>query len=298
MQKKFKNLSFGDKVFYCIVDIVMFLVLLAVLVPIIQLISASVSEPKAVLQGQVMLIPNGFSLEGYKAVLNDGGIMTGYANSILYTVVGTILSIAVTVMLAYPLSRADLVGGSALMAMVTFTMLFAGGIIPTYILMRDIHLINSRWAMILPGMLNAYNVIIARTFFANSIPKELLEATKIDGLGNIGFILKIVLPLSKSIIVVLALYYGVAIWNNWFSAYIYLSDVNKYPLQLILKEILFGNSTNMSASSGSSGEIGLDALSESIKYACIMLSCIPLWIAYPFLQRFFEKGVMIGSIKG
>ena len=298
MHKKSNNLSVEDKLFYGVVNVVMFIVMLAVLIPIIQLVSASISEPKAVLQGQVMLIPKGFSLEGYKAVLNDGGIMIGYINSILYTVVGTFLSIAVTVMLAYPLSRSDLVGGKILMAMVTFTMLFAGGIIPTYILVRDLHLINSRWAMILPGILSAYNVIIARTFFVNSIPKELLEATRVDGLGNIGFILKIVLPLSKSIIVVLALYYGVAIWNNWFSAYIYLHDVNKYPLQLILKEILFGNSTNMSASSGSSGEVGLDALSESIKYACIMLSCVPLWLAYPFLQKFFEKGVMIGSLKG
>ncbi len=298
MHSKYKNLSFEDKLFYGVVDFIMLFVLLLVLIPIIQLVSASISEPKAVLQGQVMLIPKGFSLEGYKAVFQDGKVMTGYANSIAYTVVGTFLSIVVTIMLAYPLSRPDLVGGGFFMAMVTFTMLFAGGIIPTYILIRDIHLINSRWALLLPGMLNAYNVIIARTFFANSIPKELLEAARIDGIGNIGFIRRIVIPLSKSIIVVLALYYGVAIWNNWFSAYIYLSDVKKYPLQLILKEILFGNSTNMSASSGSSGDVGLDALSESIKYACIMLSCVPLWLAYPFLQKFFEKGVMIGSLKG
>lgn len=298
MNNKYKNISVEDKIFYSVINVVMLLSLLAVLIPIIQLVSSSISEPKAVLQGQVMLISKGFSLDGYKAVLKDGSIMTGYINSIFYTVVGTFLSIAVTIMLAYPLSRSDLVGGKILMAMVTFTMLFAGGIIPTYILMRNLHLINSRLAMILPGMLGAYNVIIARTFFANSIPKELLEATKVDGLGNIAFIIKMVIPLSKSIIVVLALYYGVAIWNNWFSAYIYLHDVNKYPLQLILKEILFGNSTDMSASSGSSEEVGLDALSESIKYACIMLSCVPLWIAYPFLQKFFEKGVMIGSIKG
>ncbi len=298
MKKKYKGLSFEDKLFYGIVDVIMFLVLIMVLIPIIQLVSASISEPSAVLQGQVMLVPKGFSLDGYKAVFEDGKIMTGYANSIFYTVAGTFIAVSVTIMIAYPLSRKDLVGGGIFMAMITFTMLFSGGIIPAYILMRDIHFINTRWVLIIPGALNAYNVIIARTFFANSIPKELLEAAKIDGIGNIGFIRTIVLPLSKSILVVLSLYYGVAIWNNWFSAYLYLSDVSKYPLQLILKQILFGNSTNMSASSSMSGDIGLDALSESIKYACIMLSCVPLWILYPFLQKFFEKGVMIGSVKG
>ena len=296
---KYKSLCTEDKIFYAVINFIMLLVLAAVLIPIIQLISASISDPKAVLQGQVVVVPKGFSLAGYKAVFANNRIMTGYANTIFYTATGTFLSVVVSIMLAYPLSRPDLVGGKWIMLLVTFTMLFSGGIIPTYILMRDLHLINTRWAMILPGCIVAYNVIIARTFFVNSIPNELLEAAKIDGCGNLRFIWSIVLPLSKAIITVLALYYGVGIWNNWFSGYLYLSDVSKYPLQLVLKEILFGNSSSMSsAAGGASSEAGLDALSESIKYACIMVSCLPIWILYPFVQKFFEKGVMIGSLKG
>ena len=295
---KHKKLAAEDRIFYSIINIIMFGVLAAVIIPLLYVISSSISEPGKVLQGQVFLFPKGFSLAGYKAVFEDSRIMSGYANTIFYTAAATSLSVFLSICCAYPLSRKDLAGGGILMFILTFTMLFSGGIIPTYILIRDLHLIDTRLSIILPCAVSAYNVIIARTFFMTSIPKELLEAAQIDGCGNIKFIWSVVLPLSKSIIAVLALYYGIANWNNWFSAYLYLSNTRKYPLQLVLKEILFGNSTSMSASSSGSGAIGLDALSESIKYACIMISCLPVWLVYPLVQKHFVKGVMIGSIKG
>ncbi len=297
LSSNYRKLSAGDKLFYNVINVFMVVFLLLILIPLMNVISNSISEPKAVLQGKVFLFPEGFSLTGYKAVLQDNRIITGFINSIFYTAVITVLSVAVTIMCAYPLSRKDLVGGKPLMFVVTFTMLFSGGIIPTYILIRDLHLIDTRWAIILPSLLAGYNVIIARTFFMTTIPDALLEAAQIDGCGNLRFLWSIVLPLSKSIIAILALYYGVAAWNNWFSAYLYLGDVKKYPLQLVLKEILFGNSSNVGASAGASSS-ELDAVSESVKYACIMISCIPVWCMFPFVQKHFVTGVMIGSIKG
>lgn len=295
---EYKKLCLGDKIFYAIVDLIMLLTLVVILIPLLNVVSSSISEPTEVLKGRVFLFPEGFSLEGYKAVLHDSRIITGYANTILYTLAIVVFSVITNVMLAYPLSRDDLVGGKIFMFILTFTMLFSGGIVPSYILIRDLHLIDSRWSVILPGLIAAYNVIIARTFFKTTIPKELLEAAQIDGCGNTRFILNIVLPLSKAIIAVLALYYGVAAWNNWFSAYLYLGDQSKYPLQLVLKEIIFGNSSSVAASSSSGGGGQLDALSESIKYSCILIACIPIWCIFPFVQKFFVQGVMIGSLKG
>lgn len=292
-----KKLGKSDKVFYGIIDIIMFISLVLILVPLLNVISSSISEPSEVLRGRVFILPEGFSLDGYKAVFKDNRILSGYANTIIYTGAITILSVIVNIMLAYPLSRQDLVGVKFFTFLLTFTMLFSGGIIPSYILMRDLHLIDTRWSIILPSIIGAYNVIIAKTFFQSTIPKELLEAAQIDGCNNIKFIWSVVLPLSKAIVAVLALYYGVAAWNSWFNAYLYLGDIQKYPLQLVLKEILFGNSTSAAAQSGGGGG-ELDALSESIKYACIMVSCIPVWCIFPFVQKHFVKGVMIGSIKG
>lgn len=295
---QYKSLSKGDKVFYGIIDLCMFVLLLLVIIPILYVVSNSISEPEAVLQGKVVLWPKGISFEGYKAVFEDPKIMTGYGNTVFYTVIGTTVAVVVSLMCAYPLSRKDLVGKNILMMLLTFTMLFSGGLIPTYILVRDLGMINHRISIILPSCVTVYNIIIARTFFMSSIPDELLEAAQLDGCSNLRFISSIVLPLSKSIIAVLALYYGVYYWNAWFDAYLYLSEVGKYPLQLILKEIIFGNSTAMSAASSGSEVVGLDALSESIKYACIMVACLPVWLIYPFVQKHFVKGVMIGAVKG
>lgn len=290
----------SDKIFYTIVNIIMLFALLTVLIPIINVISNSISEPTAVLQGKVFLLPEGFSLAGYKAVFADSRIISGYANTIFYTAVYTVLGVAVTILCAYPLSRPDLKGRNVLMFMVTFTMLFSGGIIPSYLLVRDLHLIDNRWSIILPGLINAYNIIVARTFFQTSIPSELLDASKVDGCSNTRFVVSIVLPLSKAIIAVLALYFAVAQWNSWFSAYLYLSEPKKYPLQLVLKEVLLANSMAAQGETINTGAENqqMDALSEIIKYSAIMVSCLPVWCAYPFVQKYFMKGVMIGAIKG
>ena len=299
--RTFRRSSLSDKIFYTIVDILMLAALMMVVIPIMNVISNSISEPSAVLQGKVSIFPKGLSFDGYKAVFADNKIISGYANTILYTVSSTVLGVIVTVLCAYPLSRKDLKGRNTIMFLVTFTMLFSGGIIPNYLLIRSLHLINSRLSLILPGLINDYNIIIARTFFQSSIPDSLLEAAEIDGCGNMRFFCTIVLPLSKAILAVLALYFAVANWNAWFNAYIYLSEPKKYPLQLVLKEILLANSMAAGGDTvgGADGDKAkMDALSEVIKYASIMVSCLPIWCAYPFVQKYFVKGVMIGSIKG
>lgn len=298
---KIKNkikLSNSDNVFYTITYSLMFLALAVVLLPIINVIVCSISDPNQVMQGKVMFWPKGFNLTAYKVVLTDPKIGIGYANTILYTAATTFMGVVVTVLCAYPLSRKDLKGRNILMFLVTFTMLFSGGIIPNYLLIRDLGLIDNRWSLILPGLINAYDVIIARTFFQTTIPDDLLEAAKIDGCSNSRFIVSIVLPLSKAILAVLALYFMVANWNAWFQAYLYLNDADKYPLQLVLKEILLANSMPAGESVADASGIRMDALSEVIKYASILVACVPIWCVYPFLQKYFVKGVMIGAIKG
>ena len=299
-KNKIQTTSVGDRVFFAVTDVIMLIFLALVILPIMNIVSASISVPSNVLQGKVFLLPEGISFESYKAVFHDSRILTGYANSIFYTVVGTIMSVAVSVLAAYPLSRKDLYGRNVLMFLFTFTMLFSGGVIPSYLLVKDLHLIDKRMSVILPWLINAYNIIVARTFFQSTIPDELLEAAKLDGCGNIRFLISIVLPVSKAILAVLALYFGVAAWNAWFGAYLYLNDKSKFPLQLILKEILLANSTEAAAamSGAADGSSKLDALSESMKYAVILVACIPVWCMYPFVQKYFVKGVMVGSVKG
>ncbi len=299
-KNKIRMTSASDRIFFTAVDIIMFIMLMLVVLPMMNVISSSISEPSAVLQGKVFILPVGLDFSGYKAVFKDARILSGYMNTILYTSTASVLGLAVTVLAAYPLSRKDLVGRNGIMMMFTFTMLFSGGIIPTYLLIKDLGLINNRLALIIPGLVNAYNIIITRTFFQSSIPDELLEAARIDGCGNSRFLVQMVLPLSKSILAVIVLYCIVGNWNAWFSAYLYLNEPKKYPLQLVIKEILLANSNSMAgeAAGQSSEGVKMDALSEVIKYASIMVSCIPIWCIYPFVQKYFVKGVMIGSIKG
>lgn len=299
-KKQISNISASDRIFYIIVDIIMLLILLMVILPMLNVISSSISDPNAVMQGKVFLLPKGFSLAGYKAVLKDERIFSGYMNALLYTGVTAFFGVITTVLCAYPLSRKDLVGRNKFMGLFTFAMLFSGGLIPSYLLIRDLGLIDNRLSLILPGLVNVYNMIITRTFFQTTIPDDLLDAAKIDGCGNTRFVIKIVMPLSKSILAVIALYYVVENWNSWFKAYLYLNDKTKFPLQLVIREILFANSTSMAdgASAASNEGVKMDALSEVMKYSSIMVSCIPLWCVYPFVQKYFVKGVMIGSIKG
>ena len=299
-KKRLGRLSANDRVFYLFVDAVMLIVLLLVVLPMLNVISSSFSNPNAVMQGRVFILPEGFSLAGYKAVLKDSRILNGYLNAIFYTGTTSFFGVLTTILAAYPLSRRDFAGRNIFMMLFTFTMLFSGGLIPSYLLIRDLGLIDNRLSLILPGLVNVYNIIITRTFFQTSIPDDLLEAAKIDGCGNTKFFIRIVIPLSKSIIAVIALYFIVANWNAWFKAYLYLNDKSKFPLQLVIKEILFANSMSAAEGAGSASNEGvkMDALSEIIKYSAIMVSCVPLWCIYPFVQKYFVKGVMIGSIKG
>jgi len=296
----FKNkigISTSDRLFYICVNILMFLILFVVIIPILNVVSSSISEPSAVAQGRVLIFPQGFSLEGYKAVFRDKDIINSYGNSIFYTIFGTLINIIMTIICAYPLSRDDLKGRNIIMFLFTFTMMFQGGLIPNYLLIRDLKMIDTRWSMLIPGAISVYNMIVARTFFQSTIPKELLEATKIDGGSDFIFFFKVVIPLSKAIIAVLALYYAVSHWNAYFLAFLYLNDHSKFPLQLILREILIANSISSEMLTEGKSAVQND-LSEVLKYASIIVACLPIWIVYPMIQKYFVKGVMIGAIKG
>jgi len=264
---------------------------------LIFVVSASFSQPEAVYQGRVWLLPKGFTIEGYQRVFRDSSIWIGYSNSLIYTVLGTFISVTLTLTSAYALSRKDLAGRNAITLFMAFTMFFSGGIIPTYLIVKGLKLLNTVWALVLPSAVSMSNIIITRTFFTQNIPDELLEAAQIDGCGNTKFFLKIVLPLSKAIIAVISLYYSVGIWNDYFQALLYLDSRKMYPLQLILREILVQSQLSEMVTDLIEAD-KLQRIAEIIKYALIIVAAVPLLILYPFLQRYFIKGVMIGSIKG
>ncbi len=294
----FSRQSTGDRVFEIVNTALLALTLLVILYPLWFVVIASVSDPAKVVAGDVLLWPAGVSFEAYRMVFRDSMIMTGYRNTLYYTILGTAINLVMTVLAAYPLSRKDWVGRGFFMALVMFTMFFSGGTIPTYLLMNDLGLINTTWAIVLPGAVSVYNAIVMRTFFINSIPLELQEAAQVDGCSNTRLLLRIVLPLSKPILAVMVLFYGVAHWNAFFGALIYITESDRYPLQLVLRSILIQNT----ASQDMLGEVDTLGnrvmLAETIKYALIIVSTLPMMVLYPFLQRFFEKGVMVGSVKG
>ncbi|TDF97209.1 carbohydrate ABC transporter permease [Paenibacillus piri] len=290
--------SAGDRWFDAINLCLLSLVLIIVLYPLVYVISASLSNPLLVLQGEVWLWPKELSLEAYKRVFQNADIMVGYKNTILYTAVGTCVNIVMTVAGAYPLSRRDFFGRNAIMAFFVFTMFFSGGIIPTYLVIKSLGMINTFWVMILPGAVSVFNLIIMRTFFQNTIPIELQESAFMDGCSNIRILASIVLPLSMPIIAVLILYYAVSHWNAFFNALIYLSNRQQYPLQLFLRELLIQNQMEQMMSGESESMLEQQNLAEGLKYAIIVVSSLPVLILYPFLQKYFEKGMMIGAIKG
>lgn len=300
LQKSRRQLpaSRSDRAYYWTINIIMGIVLLVVMYPLIFILSASFSSPDAVASGQVFLLPVEPSLEGYKAVFREKNIMTGYANTILYTVTGTLLNVGMTLLCAYPLSRDDLRLRNPIMMLFTFTMIFSGGMIPNYMLMRDLNLLNRRWAMIIPGAISVYNMIITRTFFKSTIPRELLEAAQIDRCSDFGFFLRIALPLSKSVIAVIALYYAVGHWNAYFNAFLYLNDKSLFPLQIILRDILISNSIDPQLVTDPELMSARRGMSDLLKYALIVVSSAPVLCLYPFVQKHFVQGVMIGSVKG
>ena len=290
--------SGSDKVFDGIVLVFLTLLLILVLYPLIYIVSASFSSASAVTSGKVILLPVDFSLEGYKAVFENKDIWLGYKNTIIYTVCGTFINVAVTLMAAYPLSRKDLKGKGILTFFFTFTMLFGGGMIPNYSLIRDLHLMNTRWAIILPGALSVYNMIVARTFIQSNIPDELLEASQLDGCSDTKYFFSIILPLSKAVIAVLALFYGVGHWNAYFNAFLYLNDKKLYPLQIFLREILINNTMDMNSFVDPTLMEAKQGLADLLKYSLIIVASVPVLCLYPFAQKYFVKGVMIGSVKG
>lgn len=274
------------------------LALILVLYPIIYVISSSFSSPQSIITGRVFLWPVDPSVVGYMAVFRSMQVWIGYGNSVFYTVIGTLINIVVTIMAAYPLSRKDLVGRNRIMLIFTFTMFFSGGLIPTYLLIRELGIINTRWAMLIPGAMSVWNMILTRTYFQNSIPQELLESAQLDGCRNTQFIWHIVLPLSKAIIAVIALYYAVGHWNAYFDALIYLNNSKHYPLQIFLRAILVQNQIDNTMMTNIEDMIMKEYLSALLKYSLIIIASLPMMIAYPFVQKYFVKGVMIGSIKG
>lgn len=275
--------------------------LVLTLYPLIYVLSASFSDPVSVTTGKVTLLPVQPTLDGYATIFQYGPIWLGYRNTLFYTIVGTLINMAVTLPCAYALSRRDFVGRNVLSIFFAFTMFFSGGLIPTYLVVKQLKMLNTVWALLLPTAMSVWNMIIARTYFQNSIPAGLEEAATIDGCSNLKLFFQIILPLSQPIIAVLILYYAVGHWNEYFNALIYLNDQNIYPLQLILRNILLLDQMfDMMDSDPEARQemMRLLQMKESMKFGIIVLSTLPVMVLYPFLQKFFVKGVMIGAIKG
>lgn len=278
---------------------IMAIFLLIVLYPLWVVVVSSISEPAMVAAGKVWLWPVNLSLQGYKAVFDYELIMTGFYNSFVLLILGTVITMAVTILGAYPLSRRDLAGKKPIQFLFVFTMFFGGGLIPYFILIKDLKLLDSLWSLILPSTINVWNIILMRTYFQSNIPDEINNAAKIDGCDDFTFLLRIAVPLSTPIIAVLALFTAVGYWNSYFSALMFINDTSKFPLQLVLRDILITNQTDPTT-------IGQDVLSlknkqaliEALKYSVIVVSSLPLMILYPFVQKFFVKGMIVGSLKG
>ena len=272
--------------------------MLSVLYPLYFIIIASVSDPKYIYAGQVVLYPKGLSLEGFSRLFRDSSIMIGYKNSILITLLGTGISVFFTMTAAFALANRKLYGKRIIITLITFTMFFNGGLIPTYLVVRNFGMLNSIWALVIPNAIWPWNLFIVRTFYSSSIPKDLEEAAMIDGASITVYYYRIVLPLSKAIISVMVLYYGVAYWNLFFQALIYLNDEKKFPLQLILRNILIANESLDLADLDAETVAARQRITDLLKYSTIIVASLPLMIIYPLLQKYFIKGVMIGSIKG
>lgn len=289
-----------DRVFDMVNYGLLCIILIIFIYPLLFVLSASISDPNAVWNGQVWLLPRDISFSGYEMIFQNENIWIGYRNTVIYVIVGTIINLFVTITAAYPLSRKDFYVRNFLMRLYTFTMFFSGGMIPTYLLVKQLGMLDTIWAMVIPNAASVWNVIITRTYFQNNIPEELREASAIDGCSNIRFLIKIALPLSAPIVAVMTLFYGVGHWNAFFNGLIYLSDRAKFPLQLFLREILILSQMeqNMLEYVDPNEVSERMRIAETIKYGVIVVSSLPVLLAYPFVQRHFVKGIMIGSIKG
>lgn len=300
----------SDRIFNVVNLFLVTVTMLVVLYPIIYVVSASFSSATALVSGKVYFLPVKPTLKGYKELLSASAVWRGYLNSIIYTITYMVISSSVTILAAYPLSRKDFAPRNVIMLIFSFTMWFGGGMIPSYLVVRGLGMLDTMWALVIPGAMGVYNTIIARTFFQSNIPDSLLESAKLDGCSDFMFLIKIVIPLSKAIIAVIMLYVGVGMWNSYMGAFLYISNNKKMPLQIILRQIIIMNqsiareASNMSAVNAAM--MGLNEeqfqeqlfLNELLKYSLIIVSSLPVLVAYPFVQKYFIKGVMIGAIKG
>ncbi len=297
-KSKFRQMSTGDRVFTIVNYSLLMLVLIIELYPLVYVVAASFSDPQAVVSGKVFLFPVNPTLKGYAAVFKNKKILTGFSNSIFYLIVGTVLNLVMTMLCAYPLSRKEFRARGFLSMLFVFTMYFSGGMVPAYILVNKLGMINTRWSMIIPMAMSTYNMIICRTYIVNSIPDELYEASQMDGCTPFRYMLSVVVPLSKPILAVLTLYYGVVRWNDYFNAMLYLYKDNLQPLTIVMKEILIMSQVDMTQVTDASAVSKLQGMSELLKYSTIVVASLPVMLLYPLIQKHLVKGVMIGAVKG
>ena len=295
---KFRYMSMPDKIFTIFNYTILTLVLIVIAYPLIFVVSASFSDPQAVIRGDVLLLPVNPTLRGYQAVFKNGKILTGFMNSVFYLVVGTCLNLVMTMLCAYPLSRKEFKARGFISLFFVFTMYFSGGMVPTYILVNKLGLLNTRLAMIIPTAMSTYNMIICRTYIVNSIPDELYEASQMDGCTPFKYMMKVIVPLSKPILAVLTLYYGVAKWNDYFNAMLFLYKDELQPLTIVMKEILIMGKVDMTQVTDASAVSKLQGMSELLKYSTMVVATLPVLMLYPLIQKHLVKGVMIGAVKG
>lgn len=289
----------SDKGFQIVNNTFLLILFVIVVYPLFYILIASVSDPYQVYAGKTFFRPVGFTLDGYKKIFSEDSIGRGYLNSIYYTILGTVTSVALVILTAYPLSKRTLPGRKRIMIFYLITMYFGGGLIPTYLVVSQLGLINNVWSLVLPGGVAVYNVIVARTFFETSIPESLYDAAAIDGCTNLGTFIKIVLPLSKAIIAVMVIFSMVAYWNDWFTALIYLPGADKAPLQLVLRQILIESQASATMLGNMAGGYAeANKITELVKFTSIVVASVPMLIAYPYVQKYFAKGMMIGAVKG
>ena len=286
--------SGSDVVFNVVVKILMVLVIVIMAYPLVLTVSCSFSDPKLVMQGDIWLLPEDVGIKSYVNVFKHDRLMTGFKNSIIYTMLATSVNLVLTTCAAYPLSRKDLVGRKVIFTIILFTMFFSGGSIPLFLVVKDLGMLNTPWAIVFPTAINTYNMIIMRTFFENTIPFELVESASLDGYNDLRIFFRIVLPLSAPILAVMVLFYGVGLWNSWFPALLYLRERALYPLQMVLREILI--ESDISNMAGGTGDV--EIIGDGLKYATMIVATLPVMCLYPFLQKYFVKGVMIGAVKG
>ncbi len=290
------KITAGERIFSVVNAIILTVLLILFLYPVLYILFGSFSDPGKMMEHRgILFAPIGFTLDAYKLVLKNPLILTSYANTLYYVIAGTAINVFLTTLGAYGLSRKKLLLKNFFMLMITFTMFFSGGLVPSYLLVKSLHLQDTRWVMLIPTAISAYNLIIMRTFFYG-IPDSLEESAKIDGAGDFTVLFKILVPVAKPVIAVMVLFYGVGHWNEWFNASIYMTDRDLFPLQLIIREILIQNSTDSMMTDVGGADKAL--IGESVKYATIVVATIPILFIYPFLQKYFQKGFMLGSIKG